>query len=376
MKILFVAPRFHTNQYQMVKTLQENKHEVIFHVASLGITEDYTLLTPFRFSQSKVSLLIEKLIGKVGVNRPNYFPNPFKYWRIFKKLKPEVVIIRDPYKFFSLMAATYALFTRSRIVFYTQEEIFRTRRKRSRMNQNLIIRLFKAAWMTPTKCDNREENNRLAHMYHIPLPIPITTTIHNRHIIPEEGPRILMVGKYHQERKNHLLFIKAVNNLKDKYKFKVTIVGECIRDSQLVKFEEINEVVQKLGLSKIIELKKNIPYNKMDELYDTHHFFVLPAKDEQYAVSVTEALGHGLPAICTDTNGARGNIMNGKNGFIVKSDSLEELTNAMEALISSKERIQEMSEKAMDYVRENLTGGRFYENFLHLLKDRFNLVYN
>ena len=102
-------------------------------------------------------------------------------------------------------------------------------------------------------------------------------------------------------------------------------------------------------------------------------FFVLPARDEQYGVSVTEALAYGLPAICTDTCGARFNILEGENGYIVKSDSLEELTNAMEKLLSDKERLRRMSEKSLTYVQNYLSGKTFYTKFSEVLYDRFQL---
>src|SRR5690242_16971014 len=127
MKMLFVAPRFHTNQFQLIKKLLEKKHEIFFHVACIGPTEDHSFIKPKQFKQSKLSLLIEKIFGKGGATRKNYFPQLVRYWRAFKQLKPDLVVIRDPYKLFSLTVAIYALLTKARIVFYTQEDIYRSR---------------------------------------------------------------------------------------------------------------------------------------------------------------------------------------------------------------------------------------------------------
>jgi glycosyltransferase involved in cell wall biosynthesis len=375
MRILFVAPRFHTNQYQMVKTLQEKKHEVFFHVASLGSTEDYSLLTPSRYHQSKVSLIIEKFFGQGGVNRPNYFPNPIHYWRIFKELKPEIVIIRNPYRYFSLIAAFFSLFTKTKIIFYTQEELFRFRSRKTRLKQSLTMLFFKAAWMSPIRGYEEAENKKLKYMYYVPLPIPTNKAGQSRKDFYSEEPKILMVGKYHQDRKNHLLLIKAIDILKEKYKFKVTIVGECTREQQLIKYNIIKDAVYNLGLSEIIDLKKNVPFSKMEELYSSHHIFVLPAYNEPYSISILEALGYGLPVICTDTCGTKFNIINGENGFVIKANSLDELTDAMATLISSKDKIRKMSEMSSDYVQNNLSGSSFYGSFLHLINDRFHLQY-
>ncbi|HUP12119.1 MAG TPA: hypothetical protein VM187_07910, partial [Niastella sp.] len=147
MKILFVAPRYHTNQVQLIKKLLEKKHEISFHVACIGPTEDHSLIKPVQFKQSKLSVFFEAFF-KGGVNQ-YYFPGPYGYWKAFKQQKPDIIIIRDPYKLFSVMAAFYALLTKTRIVFYTQEPLTRFRTWKTRLKQKLTIQFFKAAWMTP-----------------------------------------------------------------------------------------------------------------------------------------------------------------------------------------------------------------------------------
>lgn len=124
MKILFVAPCFHNNQAQLIKKLLEKKHEISFHVASIGPTEDHSLVKPLQFKQSKLSVFFESVL-KGGVSRKYYFPAPYSYWRAFKQQKPDMIIIRVPYKLFSIMAAFYALLTKTRIVHYTQEPVSR-----------------------------------------------------------------------------------------------------------------------------------------------------------------------------------------------------------------------------------------------------------
>lgn len=373
MQILFIAPRFHTNQYQTVKTLQDAGHNVNFHVASIGSTEDHSLLVPDKFDQCKLSIMFEKVFGVGGVTKPNYFPNPYKYWMAFKRVKADIVVIRDPYRIFSLLVAFYCLISHSRIVFYTQEELYRQRTKKTIIKQKLTIRLFKAAWMIPIIGVENDINSKLPHMYFVPIPIPIKENISVRNIAHDEQIKILMVGKYHQERKKHLLFINAINHLKNKYQFKVTIVGECTREVQMKKYECIQASISDLGLHQIIELKKNIPFSEMEALYKAHDIFVLPSVNEPHGVSVCEALGYGLPTICTDTCGARFNILNGENGYIIKSNSLEDLIQALEKLLSNKAIVNKMSSNGLVYFRKNLSGDAFYNCFNLMITDRFNI---
>lgn len=377
MKILFVAPRFHTNQVQLIKKLQEKKHEVFFHVASIGPTEDHSLITPLRCKKSKLSAFIEMALGKGGVNRKFYFPGLASYWKVFKQMKPEIIVIRDPYKLFSLLAAFYARLIKAKIIFYTQEDLFRHRTKRTLLKQKLTIRLFKAAWMTPVKSsDAPDSSGELKFMYYVPLPVIVSSEEIRSNDISGEGPRILMVGKYHQSRKKHLLFLQALGKLKSRYRFTATIAGECATTEQELSLKAIKQEAGNLQLTGMVEFKQNVPYHQMAALYASHHIFVLPAINEQYGVSVNEALGYALPVICTDTCGAKFNISNGNNGFVVKSDSLDELITALEKLISDYQKLHQMRQRSLQYARENLSTDVFYSKFARLTRERFSVLMN
>jgi glycosyltransferase involved in cell wall biosynthesis len=210
-------------------------------------------------------------------------------------------------------------------------------------------------------------------MYYVPLPVVVAPNEISSDEISGEGPKILMIGKYHQERKKHGLFLQALHQLKDRYHFKATMVGECVSDAQRLKFETIRLETNNLGLAGLVELKKNVPYNKMEALYATHHIFVLPAVNEQYGVSVNEAMGYALPVICTDTCGAKFNVFNGKNGYVIKSGSVEELKAALEQLISDHHKLYQMRRQSLQYAKDNLSADAFYERFTHMIRERFSI---
>lgn len=372
MKILFVAPRFHTNQFQLVKKLLEKKHDVFFHVACIGPTEDHTLVTPVQYKQSKLSVFIEMILGKGWANRRYYFPRLPGYWSVFRKLKPQLVVIRDPYKLFSLMAALFALITKTRIIFYTQEDISQPGKGKTLFKQKLTIRFFKAAWMSPVK--SKPENKEvLKYMYHVPLPVVVMADETCDKPVSGEGPKILMIGKYHQDRKKHLLFLQALGNLKNRYRFTATMVGECATEVQQLKFKVINHAAHNLGLTGLVDFRQNVPYNKMGELYASHHIFVLPAINEQYGVSVNEAMGYGMPVICTDTCGAKCTISNGHNGFVIKSDNLDELTTSLEILLSDHQQLHQMRQQSLQYAKKNLSTDIFYAGFSRMIRERFSI---
>ena len=91
MKILFVAPRFHTNQYYLIKNLKK-KNQILFISLFKGKTEDYRLIKPIVLKQSFLSKKIQKLF-KFRFDT-FYFPNFFQFFSILKKAKPDLVILR------------------------------------------------------------------------------------------------------------------------------------------------------------------------------------------------------------------------------------------------------------------------------------------
>ncbi|OQP52841.1 hypothetical protein A4H97_24405 [Niastella yeongjuensis] len=377
MKILFVAPRFHTNQVEIIKILLKKKHEVFFHVATIGKTEDHSLVKPVCYKQSKLSRFIEKKFDKGQANKRFYFPGSGSYWRAMRQLQPQIVVIRDPYKLFSLLAAFFALLTKAKIIFYTQEDLLRPRSWKLRLKQQLTIKFFRAAWITPIKSTNSPGNKGWPrYMYHVPLPVSITPDDACRKDISTEGPRILMIGKYHQERKKHMLFLQALGNLKKKYRFKATMAGECANEEQQTRFMTIKAAAQDLELNDQVDLKQNVPFTQMADLYASHDIFVLPAINEPYSISVSEAMGYGLPVICTDTCGTRFNIYNGVNGFVIKSNSVEELTTSLEALLSNYNNLYQMRLQTLQYAGENLSGDAFYSTFAQVIRERFSITMN
>jgi hypothetical protein len=83
-------------------------------------------------------------------------------------------------------------------------------------------------------------------MYYVPLPVVVKPDNTGGNHIAGEVPGILMIGKYHQERKKHLLLLQALDKLKNRYRFTATLAGECAREEQRLQFKVIEEAAQHL----------------------------------------------------------------------------------------------------------------------------------
>ena len=64
MKFLFVAPRFHTNQFPIVKGLIEKGHQVEFFVQYVGMGENHSILKPRLMKKSILTGIIFNIIDR------------------------------------------------------------------------------------------------------------------------------------------------------------------------------------------------------------------------------------------------------------------------------------------------------------------------
>jgi glycosyltransferase involved in cell wall biosynthesis len=377
MKILFVAPRYHTNQVHIVHTLQEYGHEVHFHVNLHGVTEDHNLLLPVIFPESKISALIRSWFGDGDVNKKRYFPKPINYWRKFKKLAPDIVVIRIYGFVFSYMAAFYGVLCGSRVVFYAQldtekiKQLYNASSLKSLLRKaifNFLISMFNAAWMTPLHSTSNKPKELPSCRFYVPFAVAINEQQKKCH----ERLKILVIGKYNK-RKNHLLMVRAVLELSKRYKFGVSFIGEASSDlHQTQKHLVVNEI-ERLGLEKVIEIRDSVDFSEMNALYEEHDIFVLPATNEPASISVLEALGQGLPTICSDTCGTKTYIQSGVNGFVFESDNLQSLVEKIEKFLVNPQLCEEMSKNATDFAKENISSKAYYHHFMRMLNKHFGI---
>ena len=65
MKFLYVAPRYHTNQMDIMKGLIEHGHEVCFISHYAAAIEDYSCVTPVVLGYSRLYRLLDHLYVNV-----------------------------------------------------------------------------------------------------------------------------------------------------------------------------------------------------------------------------------------------------------------------------------------------------------------------
>lgn len=143
-----------------------------------------------------------------------------------------------------------------------------------------------------------------------------------------KGVRILSVGRISQE-KGQLVAIQALKFLKEKgYLFRWYFIGEG-SDMEHCKSE-----VDRLGLSEDIFFlgTKTNPYAYMRDC----DIYMQPSRHEGFCITLAEALCFGNPIVATDFAGAREQLVDRENGFIVGMDAEAIASGIEKALSASK----------------------------------------
>jgi len=80
-------------------------------------------------------------------------------------------------------------------------------------------------------------------------------------------------------------------------------------------------LVTTLGLSSRVSIHSDLPDAILAELYRGASVFLQTSYEEGLGMSVLEAMGCGLPVVCTETAGARETVVDGVTGWLVRQDS-------------------------------------------------------
>jgi glycosyltransferase involved in cell wall biosynthesis len=143
---------------------------------------------------------------------------------------------------------------------------------------------------------------------------------------------ILIAGNLIMRKRVSLGIRAFANAYKKNPLLRLDIAGDGIER------ENLENLVDRLGLSHIIKFYGAVRFKDMKNLYAKSHILLHVAEEEMFAHVYIEAMASGLPIISTNTIGAR-NILNDNIGIIVESDSIEYISNAI-SLLCSKDIIK------------------------------------
>ena len=371
MKFLIIAPRFHTNLYYRAKALQDAGHNVRIITLYRGQSEFYDGLKPMVVKLSKFSNLLLKTVsffkkGKLKSSFEMRFQTPNKeFEKIIRVYEPDVILLKAYQNALAIKTLRTAKKYKVKVLMLTQTPF--THIKGSKFLFKLNIKLFKFlkvhAYITPIKSNYIAfKNFGIKNVFYLPFVYPSAIKKIKK---TDDTIKILSVGKF-QKRKEQLLlteiFTKLIN---EGYNIKLCLIGEVVNTKYI---KTLHYFIKKNKLSEKICIETNVPYSQMTGLYKKYDLFVLPAYNEPAAYSPVEALANGLPVICSDQNGTKCYIEEGKNGYIFKAKNEDDLYEKIKLCISDKEKLNKMKENALLSAKENHNPENFVSEIIKIIE--------
>lgn len=388
MKILYVAPRFHTNQVPIMKGFLEAGDEVKFISQYQGGTEDYTVIEPVVLGYSALFNVILRLVNSLKKVTGRYRKNDFnfqakfgflpkrKFKRLLEKMQPDAVILRDR-SVYNIAITAICKKKEIKCILYTQSPYYRVLKK----DKNPIKKYFRShtpsVEITPVlgrkAADGAKESSSAGepacageNTYYVPFVIEPYLSYEKKSYFDGGQIHILGVGKY-EPRKHHEMLIRIAGEFAW-LPLQVTIVGEDVTAEEHAYLQKLQESVREQGLGERVTFKCNLSREEVFREYEQADIFALPSTGEFASVSQLEAMSVSLPVICSDTNGTSCYISEGVNGYLFKDNNYDDFKEKIELLLHDKEMIKAMGKESYRLVMEEYSFANYKERLVEILK--------
>jgi hypothetical protein len=173
MHLLFISPRFHTNQIPIISTIVNNNHKVSFLVLYQGKSEDHSILTPQFLKLSLVSRLVNKVLnreGDIDFIRDYGIPSVGSLYKQINQINPDIVIIRGS-NWLTFTVVLIAKLQSRKLIFYNQHPLYR-KWSRQRLIKYQILKTIHNGpiiEITPVLGDVSQPKSRNPHCYYLPF---------------------------------------------------------------------------------------------------------------------------------------------------------------------------------------------------------------
>ncbi len=377
MKVLYVAPRFHTNQIPIMKGFVDAGDEVKFISQYRGGTEDYTVIEPIVLGYSALFNIILKLVNGIKKLTGKYRKNDFnfqakfgflpmkKFKRILEEMQPDMVILRDR-SVYNIAITSICKKKNIPCILYTQSPYYSVMRTES----NPIKKFFRShtpdVEITPVLGEESKGKSCVKeNTYYVPFVIETHLSPDDKKYFMDDKINILGVGKY-ESRKHHEMLINIAKELEE-IPLHVTIVGEDVTEEEHAYQQKLKNMVTENGLENKVTFKCNLTRTEVFEEYEKADIFALPSTGEFASVSQLEAMSVSLPVICSDTNGTACYISEGVNGYLFKDNDYNDFKKKIVLLLGSREVIKRFGKESYRLVTEEYSFDNYKGRLVEIL---------
>ena len=153
--------------------------------------------------------------------------------------------------------------------------------------------------------------------------------------VDEVVPHIVSIANL-QENKNIATVMRALASIRDRHNFRCTIVGDGDQRKSL------ERLVDRLGIRGCVEFVGRIEHQQTLKILEGANVFCLPSKKEAFGIVFLEAMARRVPVIGSRGTGAADIFSDGVEGFLVDSEDVSQVSEAISALLADPERSRAM----------------------------------
>ncbi|MBI5742152.1 MAG: glycosyltransferase family 4 protein [Nitrospirae bacterium] len=147
------------------------------------------------------------------------------------------------------------------------------------------------------------------------------------------------------ERKNVGGLITILSGIKDKYRFRLLIIGDGPERGCLEKS------IAGSGLKDSVFILGNVPDEKKFQIMAASDIYLSTSLHEGFGLVFLEAMECGLPVICYDCGGQNDFLADGRTGFLVRLGNEEEMKKRTVELMTNSELVKRMGAYNKEIVR-------------------------
>lgn len=134
--------------------------------------------------------------------------------------------------------------------------------------------------------------------------------------------------------------------------------------------ERLISLSKKLGVDDRVIFLGKLTDEKLKYYYSMSKIVLFPSINEPFGIVPLEAMSSGTPVIASKSGGVVDTIINGKTGYLIKPNDVNELVSKIEYLLENDQLCIQMSQNARKHVEENftwdITTNKLHEYFMQI----------
>lgn len=130
--------------------------------------------------------------------------------------------------------------------------------------------------------------------------------------------------------------------------------------------EDMRQQIQSLNLQHRVLLSGFLSREQLPEFWERQDIMVSCSDREGHSISQVEAMASGAVPVITDTSGARDDVDDGYNGYVVEVGRIEEIVDKILYLSAHREKLTQMGKNAYETIKMRSGQPDLIEEFLEM----------